>query len=548
MQLGLILSPGDMFDAFLENSTAARDRAGVRDDYLIALATGRFLKRRAGVRLGIFYQLFCLTLAFYAALSAWGLESSWRNHIGAALIILSTGVLVALIDRYLWEYYFGKRRQIVIPKLLRDMVAMLLFLVALLLVLSIGYHAQTQLKGVLAGSGVAAIILGFAAQNVISSLVAGLSLQIQRPYKVGDWLKIGETYAEVTEIRWGATRLRTNDAIYLHIPNNEIVKQTITNLSYAGAVHAMRLQVGADYTVPPNRVKDALLRAVSQAKGVLPTPPAKVFLRDYGESAIIYEIKFNMTSHAQYNDVCDAIRTNIWYEFRRRKINIPFPIRTLQVQRRPASPTQGLRTKAREMLQNEPLFSCLDGEQIEGLIERSDVHHFGRGEAVIEEGTEGDSMFVLLQGTAHVSVSNNGSAIRVSVLRRGDCFGEMSLLTGEKRTATVRAEQDCEVLEISKPVMGELLRTSPECLEQLSALLAQRKMGTEGILKEASSDRAEGNTEGGIYGDVCEPVARVLRVVAGLCSNKLAPVTAGWWSLGFSWSLELGIWDFSAGR
>ena len=364
---------------------------------------------------------------------------------------------------------------------------MLLFLLALLLVLSIGYKAQTQLKGVLAGSGVAAIILGLAAQNLISSLVAGMSLQIQRPFKVGDWLKLNDVYAEVVEIRWGATRLRTNDAIYLHVPNNEIVKQTITNMSYLSPIHAMRIQVGVDYTVPPNRVKDALLRATTQANRVLLEPPPKVFLRDYGDSAIIYEIKFNMTSHAFYNDVCDAIRTNIWYEFRRRKITIPFPMRTLQIQRKPASPTQGLREKAREMLRQEALFSCLDDEGLEGLIAHSDVNHFGRGEVVIEEGTDGDSMFVLVEGTAHVSVARNGSSLRVSALRRGDCFGEMSLLTGEKRTATVRADQDCEIMEISKPVMGELLRSSPACLEQLSALLAQRKMDTEGILKEADA-------------------------------------------------------------
>jgi CRP-like cAMP-binding protein len=94
-------------------------------------------------------------------------------------------------------------------------------------------------------------------------------------------------------------------------------------------------------------------------------------------------------------------------------------------------------------------------------------------------------MFVLLRGSAQVSVKKNGSLIRVGVLRQGDCFGEMSLLTGEPRTATVRADKDCEVLEISKGVMGELLRNAPECLNQLSALLANRKMETEGIVKEA---------------------------------------------------------------
>ena len=119
-------------------------------------------------------------------------------------------------------------------------------------------------------------------------------------------------------------------------------------------------------------------------------------------------------------------------------------------------------------------------------MNKSEANYFGRGEAVIEEGMEGDSMFILVRGVAQVSISKNGALIRVGSLRAGDCFGEMSFLTGEPRTATVRAEKDCEVLEISKSVMGELLRESPECLEQLSALLAQRKMETEGILKEAT--------------------------------------------------------------
>lgn len=95
-------------------------------------------------------------------------------------------------------------------------------------------------------------------------------------------------------------------------------------------------------------------------------------------------------------------------------------------------------------------------------------------------------MFVLLEGTAQVLVLQNGSAIRVGVLRAGDCFGEMSLLTGDKRTATVQAEIDCQVLEIGKPVMAQLLRDSPECVTQLSELLARRKIEMEGIVKDAA--------------------------------------------------------------
>ncbi|MDQ2659691.1 MAG: mechanosensitive ion channel family protein [Verrucomicrobiota bacterium] len=477
-----------MFSRLLQTEKPAETVFVFLATYFITLAIGRAFKRRGGVHFGFLFQFFALTLAFYAAISAYGLQTTWRGHVGAILILLSTGVVVALLNRYLWDYYFETRRQIVIPRLLRDSVALVIFLVALLLVLSVGYQAQTQLKGLLAGSGVLAIILGFAAQNFLSSLVAGLSLQVERPYKVGDWLRVGDVYGEVMEINLGATKLRTNDAISLHIPNNEIVKQTITNLHYPSPLHAMRLSVGADYTVPPNRVKDALMRAVTHATGVMLEPAPKIYLKEFADFAIVYEIKFWMTNHSTFNDICDAIRTNIWYEFKRRKIQIPFPIRTVQLERKSGAAARDVQTRARAILRSEPLFACLSDEQIEALIKDAEAgNHFGRGEAVIEEGSEGDSMFVLLHGSAQVSVDKNGALIRVGVLRKGDCFGEMSLLTGEKRTATVRAERDCEVLEISKPVMGELLRSSPLCLDQLSALLAHRKMETEGILKEAAT-------------------------------------------------------------
>ena len=100
-------------------------------------------------------------------------------------------------------------------------------------------------------------------------------------------------------------------------------------------------------------------------------------------------------------------------------------------------------------------------------------------------------MFILLRGAAQVSISKNGSAIPVATLNSGDCFGEMSLLTGEKRSATVRADGDCYVMEISKDVMGEVIRESPDCLKQLSELLAKRKMETEGILKDHATSSAD---------------------------------------------------------
>src|SRR4051794_38124681 len=331
--------------------------------YFVSLTVGRLLKRRAGVPLGVLFQLFCLTLAFYAALWFYGVKADWRNHVGAALFLLSTAFVVALLDRYFWDAYWEKKRRATIPHFLRQVVALFIYLVALLLVLSVGYHAEGQLKGLLAGSGIAAIIIGFATQDLFGGIISGIALQISKPYKVGDWLHIQERYAEVMEINWRSTRLRTNDGIYLDIPNYQIARNTIVNLHYPTEIHAMRLRVGVDYDVPPNRVKDALHRAAETAEGVVPEPPVKFFVMDFADSAVIYEIKFSMGNHRAYNDVCDAIRTNIWYEFRRQQITIPFPIRTLQIQRG-SKRTGNPQAEARAILRGEPLFDCMSDTQL----------------------------------------------------------------------------------------------------------------------------------------------------------------------------------------
>ncbi len=454
--------------------------------FFAAFTLGRLLKRREGVRLGLVFKLFCLTLACYAASSFYGVQMEWRSHVAAAVILLSTAFLLALVDRYLWDIYFEKRRQTPIPQFLRQVVALVIYTGALLAVLIFVYHAEKYLWTLLATSGVAVIVLGFAMQDLFGGIIAGIALQISRPYKVGDWLQIQDRFAEVMEINWRSTRVRTNDAIYLDIPNYSIARGTIVNLHYPTPIHAMRLRVGVDYEVPPNRVKDALYRAATSAEGVVPSPPVKVYVMDFAESAVVYEIKFSMGNHQAYNEICDAIRTNIWYEFKRQRISIPFPIRTLHVERRRHRSVPEGHTQAQTILRGEPLFDCLNDAQLDHVLHSAHIHRYGRGERVIQEGADGDSMFVMLRGTAHVSVLRNGTGIRLGVLREGDCFGEMSLLTGEPRSATIRADSDCEVLEIGKEAMAEVLRESPQYLTQLSELLAKRKMEGEGIVKDAA--------------------------------------------------------------
>jgi small-conductance mechanosensitive channel/CRP-like cAMP-binding protein len=451
--------------------------------YLVLVAAGRWLKRRAGVPLGLLYQAFCLAVAFLVPLSFRDTPAALMQLLGSAVAVLGTIFALGLVRRFVWEYYCRERRQTIVPKYVQDVVALVAFVLVLIFVLTAIY--EVRIPGLLAGSGIIAVILGLAMQDTLGNIFAGLSLHFGKPFRPGDWLLIDNRQAEVIEINWRSTRLRTNDHVYLDIPNSHISKQTIINLNYPDRLHAMRLAVGIDYRVPPNEIKEALLHATTQAMGVLAQPPPRIYLGAFAESAITYEIKFWLEDDSRVNDITDGIRTNIWYELRRRQIQIPFPIRTVHLETgAPFSMPIERPDRVRDLLRAQTLFHCLDDAQRDALEARARPLRFGRGERIIEQGTEGDSMFLLVCGEAAVSVQHNGEVTRVAALRAGDCFGEMSLLTGARRSATVIARTDCDVLEIEKAVMAELLEGHPELLVRLSELLARRQVETEGLLEE----------------------------------------------------------------
>ncbi len=452
--------------------------------YVAAVAFGRWLKRRHRVPLGLMYQLFAVALAVYLPLLFAGLHHSrhWgvMRHLGAAVAMLAAIFILSLVHRYFWEGWFERKQQMKAPKFLRQIFSMLLFLAALLwILLQFGY--TTDITAALTASGAAAVVLGFAMQETLANIISGVALEIGKPFKTGDWLIVDKQHAEVIEVNWRSTRLRTNDDFYLDIPNKTIVGATITNLTYPTRQHAVHITVGFDYNAPPNFVKDCMVRAAMSAEGVLQTPPPKVFLKDFGDSAVIYEIKFTIDDEARFNDICDAIRTNVWYEAQRSGLRIPFPIRTLQIERPKVQHDNAL-TAAKTSARKQPILQLLEESQIDRLLLHAKLLRFGRGERIIVQGEKGDSMFILLNGEAEVLVHMNGTDTRVATLRTGDACGEMSLLTGELRSATVVASTDCEMWEIDKPVLGEILTQNQPLVQRLGEMLAKRRLANEGLL------------------------------------------------------------------
>ena len=466
--------------------------------YLGTVALGRLLKRRAGVELSLLYKLFGVALGLYIPLRLihWDLghrvskgnETAYlvpdylQRDLAAACVLLGVVFLLSLLKRYLWEFYFGEQRGMQIPKFLREIFSALFFILAVLIVVSRIYGVQPS--GVLLSSTVVVGIIGWAMQDLLGNVISGVALQVGKPFKAGDWLIVESQHAEVIEVNWRSTRLRTNDDHYLDIPNTQIVRSTIVNLSYPSHLHAMRMRIGLDGDTPPNRVKQVLLGAASESHGILTTPPPKVFLVEFADSSITYEIKFWMENHAAYNEISDGLRTSVWYALQRAHIAIPNPIRVVQIERkRPAA--FHLPEETRALIRNKPFFKCLTDDQVKQIVESATVCLFGRGEHIVVQGAQGSSMFILLTGEAAVFVRHHDhetEPARVASLQSGDYFGEMSLLTGEARSATVIASADCQVLEIAKSQLGQILQENTELLTSLSEMLAQRRLDNEGVL------------------------------------------------------------------
>ena len=514
--------------------------------FFVLVPIGRWLRRRQNVQIGLAYQLFAVAFSLYLPIAVFGPEllpkpdpasgptpqaqkdvqalqeqigqlqkaiqavqsihapppaparrislGEISRHLLAATALLGTLVILALFRRYFWEPWFHRQHQIAPPKFLSQLLGITVFVTALLLILSWVYGRD--LTGVLFGSTIVVGIIGFAMQDLLGNIIAGIALELGKPFKTGDWLQRDKINAEVIEVNWRSTRLRTTDDIYLDIPNKAIVGATITNFTHPNRQHAIRIRVGFEYQTAPNTARHALVRATAGARGVLKSPPPKVFLTDFADSAIVYEIKAWIEDQAAFNDICDAIRTNIWYEAQRNGLRIPFPIRTLQIERT-KRPHRDDREPLRACLAKHPLLRLLNSQQAEALLQTSAAIQFGAGEAIIEQGSDGDSMFVILSGECSVFISSNGSPKQVATLREGDYFGEMSLLTGEPRTATIAALSDCKMWQIAKADLAPIFQENKELATRLSECLASRRLETEGLLaastppQEVSAKRSQ---------------------------------------------------------
>ena len=354
------------------------------------------------------------------------------------------------------------------PAIVQDFIVIVLFTVIGTVLL------REQL---LTTSAVGAVVVGFALQDTLGNLFAGLAIQIEKPFRVGHWVQIGDREGQVAEITWRATKLRTKAGQFLIVPNSVISKEPVLNYSEPTIPTRIEVEVGASYGVPPNDVKRAMQEAMANSPLVMRAPEPQVIIKNFGASSVDYVAQFWIEDYAVDRTARDQVRTNLWYTFRRHNIEIPFPIQVQYERTEEPIKTDRHVAAAAEQLSSISLFKTVSTEARHALANAAGHHLFCAGEAIVRQDAEGDSMFVLMKGQARVVLEPSGQ--EVAVIPEGGFFGEMSMLTGDHRTATVKAVGDVMVLEIAAKDFRELALAHPDLLDHVSTIVGARRSSLE---------------------------------------------------------------------
>ncbi|HYO45296.1 MAG TPA: mechanosensitive ion channel family protein [Gemmatimonadota bacterium] len=428
--------------------------------------------------------------------------------VSITMLIVGLLAVLLIVSMILVDFLLVRRLKFEIANILRDVTIMALFFVGVMMILI--YQTDLDVAGLFTTSAVLSVIIGLALQDTLGNVFSGLALQTERSFHVGDWVRFGEMEGVVTDISWRATILRTRQNDLVIIPNSLISKDVVVNYSAPTRVHAILGDIGVHYRHPPAAVIRAIVEASDQTSAILKLPVVDVRTFHYGDFAITYRVKYWIKDYADLEDIQNAFMTRIWYSFSRHGIEIPFPIRNVYMRTITEETEKAAALEAEdrifEQLREVPLFDPLTDQETRSLASRARVEHYFTAEVVMHQGQAGDSLYIIDEGSVGVVVSHDGRSEKLAELGPSAIIGEMALMTGAERTATVTASTPTQFVVIDRDAFRKTLLQNPHIAEQISEMLATRQEqrdATLAALHEAAS-RGQGVEKGQILSRIWE--------------------------------------------
>ena len=442
--------------------------------------------------------LFALAVAgllFAATLLSFGTPenaSAYRWLRWAALMIEGVAI-INLAGVLLFEVILSAVR-LKSPRIMRDLLSALAYLVLAISLLS---RSGVDLTGIVATSAVITAIIGFSLADTLGNIMGGMALQMERVISVGDWVRVEKLEGQVKEISWRQTSIETRDWDTVVIPNSVLMKGQVALLGHRiGAPRQRRQWVyfNVDFRHSPSEVIGAVETALcaEPIANVAAAPAPHCILIDFKDSYATYAARYWLTDMALPDPTDSVVRSRVYIALRRAGVPLSIPAQKRFV----VEESEARRARDREQeigrrveaLRRVELFHTLKEDERRELAARMSVAPFVRGEAITRQGAEAHWLYIITKGEADVRVTVDGASERVATLREGDFFGEMGLMTGAPRTATVIALTEVECYRLDKDGFDEILHRRPEVAEDISHVLARRRVELDAIRGELSEE------------------------------------------------------------
>ena len=422
--------------------------------------------------------LFFSLAAIHRFVGHFPLISEYDKWIRVGYSIVLSWAVVRISFALFVEMPLKKWKEIEIPNITKDFILLICYAILFFVVLRT--KGNVNLAGLITTSAALTVVIGLAAQTTLGNFFSGLVLQMEHPFSIGDWITYSEYTGRVVGITWKSTRIVTRDNVLIYLPNNELSNGILVNFTKPDRRMIGRLNLGLEYDAPPNKVRDVISMVLEQNPRVLPSPRPQIRLTSFDDSSVNYEIIFWFNNYLHLPKIKAEINDQLWYALRRNNIGIPYPIRDTQhahIERRHRQKErQVLSVKIKALLDSVPLFEALPPEDRQTIAEQATIEEYGNGERIVRQDESGDSLFIILNGACEVVLEKEGKAEKkVATIHQGNFFGEMGLLTGEARSATVKALKYATVAKVDKPLFSTFLASKPEICDELGAVMAERQ-------------------------------------------------------------------------
>lgn len=362
-----------------------------------------------------------------------------------------------------------------VSSLVKTVLSIIIYIVSFFIIFQTQYP-EVPLAPLFTGSTILGIVVGLALQDTLGNLFAGIALQADQPFQVGDVVTMANQQGGIVEsVSWRGVKIRTFQNKLL-VMSNTVMGKEVIEVAPRDNLNARIVFFNTLYANSPAKTIQAVRDAIRQVENVSQKIRPVVRIRNLGDNGIDWEVKYWTEDYSKHHDTDALIRQRIWYVFNREKIEFAFPARTVYMaeKREEANLVEYVNTVS-EKLQQVPLFVPLGEEELEKVAKASTTRVYAQGEAIVRRGQEGNSMFVIVRGAVKVQIPENDYQKTINKLTANDFFGEMSLLTGQPRTATVIAEEETEVIQIKKSAIRPLFEANPDLMKAICDIIEERR-------------------------------------------------------------------------